>query len=77
MMSLNTDILEAIKNKTYHLRPVQEEPLESEMRSQSRTQSLDMSLGHILARRVAMGYGLQGEEDARSVASLRYRGWRN
>ena len=65
MMELSVAVLDAIKNKTYNLKPVKK----PEVKRKARKENHDYNIGEILARRLAMGYGL--EEDARSIRSIR------
>ena len=58
-MNLSTDLLDAIKNKTYHLRPVKI----AENKRRRNSPSEDFKIAQILARRIAMGYGGVEEED--------------
>jgi len=65
MMELSGAVMDAIKNKTYSLRPVQKQTVKRKMVREPQ----DYNIGEILARRLAMGYGM--EEDARSGKSIR------
>ena len=65
-MALSGAVLDAIKNKTYNLKPVEK----IEVKRKVRRENQDYNIGEILARRLAMGYGM--EEDARSTRSIRY-----
>jgi hypothetical protein len=62
MMNLSSDLLYAIKNQTYHLKPVK--MMEKKRRKSSPPE--DFNIAKILARRIAMGYG-NIEEDNKSV----------
>ena len=65
LMNLSSDLLDAIKNQTYHLKPVK-------MIRKKRRQSSppeDFNIAKILARRIAMGYG-NIEEDNKSIKSV-------
>ena len=64
-MNLSADLLDAIKNRTYRLRPVR---ITEKKRRQS-SPAEDYNIAQILARRIAMGYG-EPEEDSRSVKSV-------
>ena len=55
-MSLSVAVLDAIKNKNYHLRPVEKKDINKKQKPKN-----DFGIGEILARRMAMGYG---EEDS-------------
>lgn len=61
-MSLNEDVLDAIKNRTYVLRPVTRKGRER------RVTEDDLAIGQILKRRMAMGYVM--EEDTMSISSI-------
>ena len=65
MMELSGAVMDAIKNKTYSLKPVQKQTVKRKMVREPQ----DYNIGEILARRLAMGYGM--EEDARSGKSIR------
>ena len=65
---LNTETLDAIKNKSYQLRPVRKN-LPAKKRNLSGSDSDgDQNLGQILARRISMGYN-NFEEDNISIKS--------
>jgi hypothetical protein len=64
-MNLSSDLLDAIKNQTYHLKPVK---MIQKQRRQSSPPD-DFNIAKILARRIAMGYG-NIEEDNKSVKSI-------
>ena len=64
LMNLSVDLLAAIKNQTYSLRPVK---ISKKKRRQS-SPAEDYNIAQILARRIAMGYG-GTEEDNISVKS--------
>ena len=66
MMDLSGAVMDAIKNKTYNLKPVEK----SNVRKKVHRDNQDYNIGEILARRLAMGYGM--EEDASSVRSIRF-----
>ena len=55
LMNLSVDLLAAIKNQTYSLRPVK---IPKQKRRQS-SPAEDYNIAQILARRIAMGYGGQ------------------
>ena len=55
LMNLSVDLLAAIKNQTYSLRPVK---FNKKKRRQS-SRAEDYNIAQILARRIAMGYGGQ------------------
>ena len=62
-MSLSVAVLDAIKNKAYHLRPVENKDIK-------KIKSKDyFAIGEILARRMAMGYGEEDpmEEEGKDV----------
>ena len=63
-MNLNTDVLDAIKNKTYKLRPVK-----TQKKRRQSSPPVDFNIAKILARRIAMGYGGM-EEDNKSIKSI-------
>ena len=65
MMELSGAVMDAIKNKTYSLKPV-EKPT---VARKARRDPQDYNIGEILARRLAMGYSM--EEDSRSGRSIR------
>ena len=64
-MELSGAVMDAIKNKTYSLKPVQKHNGKRKLRREPQ----DYNIGEILARRLAMGYGM--EEDTRSARSIR------
>jgi hypothetical protein len=64
-MNLSSDLLDAIKNQTYHLKPVK--MIQKKRRQSSPPE--DFNIAKILARRIAMGYG-NIEEDNRSIKSV-------
>ena len=66
MMDLSGAVMDAIKNKTYNLKPVEK----SNVKRKVHRDNQDYNIGEILARRLAMGYGM--EEDASSVRSVRF-----
>ena len=63
-MNLSSDLLDAIKNQTYHLKPVK---MQKKRRQSSPPE--DFNIAKILARRISMGYG-DIEEDNKSVKSV-------
>ena len=65
LMNLSSDLLDAIKNKTYHLKPVK--MIQKKRRQNSPPE--DFNIAKILARRIAMGYG-NIEEDNKSIKSV-------
>ena len=64
-MELSGAVMDAIKNKTYNLKPVEKPAVKSKVRRANQ----DYNIGEILARRIAMGYGM--DEDTRSARSIR------
>ena len=68
-MNLNTDVLDAIKNKTYHLKPVKR----NQKKRRQSSPPEDFNIAQILARRIAMGYG-GIEEDNKSLDSIKSNG---
>ena len=58
-------VMDAIKNKTYNLKPVEKPAVKRKVRRENQ----DYNIGEILARRLAMGYGM--DEDTRSARSTR------
>ena len=71
-MSLSVAVLDAIKNKAYRLRPV--ENIGSNKKAKPND---DLGIGEILARRMAMGYGeediLEEEEVANENSFMSFR----
>ena len=66
---LNTETLDAIKNKSYQLRPVRKN-LPAKKRNLSGSDSDgEQNIGQILARRISMGYN-NFEEDNISIKSF-------
>ena len=65
-MDLSGAVMDAIKNKTYNLKPVEK----SNVKRKVCRDNQDYNIGEILRRRLAMGYGL--EEDASSARSTRF-----
>ena len=63
-MNLSTDVLDAIRNKTYQLRPVK-----TQKKRRQSSPPVDFNIAQILARRIAMGYGGM-EEDNQSIKSI-------
>ena len=64
-MNLSSDLLDAIKNQTYNLKPVK--VIQKKRRQSSPPE--DFNIAKILARRIAMGYG-NIEEDNKSIKSV-------
>ena len=64
-MNLSSDLLDAIKNQTYHLKPVK--MIQKKRRQSSPPE--DFNIAKILARRISMGYG-NIEEDNKSIKSV-------
>ena len=64
-MDLSGAVMDAIKNKTYNLKPVEKPAVKRKVRRANQ----DYNIGEILARRIAMGYGM--DEDTRSARSIR------
>ena len=64
-MDLSGAVMDAIKNKTYNLKPVEKSTVKRKVCRDNQ----DYNIGEILRRRLAMGYGM--EEDASSVGSCR------
>ena len=62
MMELSGEVLDAIRNKSYRLKPVSRSSSRQEKEKKKKGES---SIGEILARRLAMGYMM--EEDRRSI----------
>jgi hypothetical protein len=67
MMSLSVAVLDAIKSKAYHLRPVEKKDIKKQRPKN------DFGIGEILARRMAMGYGDDDEEDAIESSILSFK----
>ena len=65
MLELSGAVMDAIKNKTYNLKPVEKPAVKRKVRRENK----DYNIGEILARRMAMGYGM--DEDTRSARSIR------
>ena len=65
-MELSGAVMDAIKNKTYNLKPVEKPAVKRKVRRENQ----DYNIGEILARRIAMGYGM--DEDIRSARSIRF-----
>ena len=65
-MDLSGAVMDAIKNKTYNLKPVEKCTVKKKVFRDNQ----DYNIGEILRRRLAMGYGM--EEDASSVRSIRF-----
>ena len=65
-MDLSGAVMDAIKNKTYNLKPVEKSTVKKKVCRDNQ----DYNIGEILRRRLAMGYGM--EEDAGSVRSVRF-----
>jgi hypothetical protein len=65
MMDLSGAVMDAIKNKTYNLKPVEKPAVKRKVRRANQ----DYNIGEILARRIAMGYGV--DEDTQSARSIR------
>ena len=73
---LNTETLDAIKNKSYQLRPVRKN-LPAKKRNLSGSDSDgEQNIGQILARRISMGYN-NFEEDNISIKSYTSVRWEN
>ena len=72
-MKLNNDTLDAIKNRTYQLRPVRKNSVQKKRRlSESAWDVRNVGMGdiaQILSRRISMGYSTI-EEDTVSVKSF-------
>ena len=64
-MDLSGAVMDAIKNKTYNLKPVEKPAVKRKVRRANQ----DYNIGEILARRIAMGYGM--DEDTLSARSIR------
>ena len=65
MMTLSEAVLDAIKNKTYSLRPLKKEDARKK-----RNSNQDLGISQILARRMAMGYKDIQEEEERKESSI-------
>ena len=72
LLSLSVAVLDAIKNKAYRLRPV--ENIGSNKKAKPND---DLGIGEILARRMAMGYGeediLEEEEVAKENSFMNFK----
>ena len=68
-MALSGAVLDAIKNRSYNLKPVDK----VKVKRKARRDHPDYNIGEILARRLAMGYGMEEETGSnRSASSFRF-----